>query len=157
MEMVPEKIFLENYLEESIKDKHRKNEDFLKLAITNVKLARKLNFKEGLTYDCTDNTFFYVTLPSGENVFRGYKKYSFPEVRFVITSHYVLLKNKWFEPANIDDFVFEVDEAYKPFTNSFSRRFIRTAIYRGYSDKIFEVNEISNRIKPKYLPVDIKL
>lgn len=41
MEITPEKIILEEYLKnEIIRYKHRKNKDFLKLAITNINLAK---------------------------------------------------------------------------------------------------------------------
>jgi len=159
MEIIPE-IILEGYLkDENIRQKHRKNEDFLKLAIANVNLSKELNLKEGLTYDCHDSYFFNIRMPNGENIFKKHCKYVFPEARLVVTGHYIFLKNNWIEvPVSIEKVVDEVSAPYQPLTENLKCGFIRKCLTgRVYSGKIFKCNALGNTIRPKYLPTNIEL
>jgi hypothetical protein len=160
MELSPEKIIIEDYLtDEIIRHKHRRNEDFLKLAITNVNLAKELNLREGLVYDCKDGSYFNIRMPNNEKIFHKNCRYEFPEARLVVVSHYVFLKNNWIEvPVSIDKVVDEIHTTYKPLTENLRCGFIRNGLTtRVYSKKIFKSNKLGNTIKPKYLPVDIEL
>jgi hypothetical protein len=160
MLLSPEGIDLEEFLkDESIRDKHRKNREFLRLAITNVKLSKELGLKEGLTYDCRDSCFFQIMTPKNERVFHRQCKYGFPESRIVISSHYLFLRNKRIEDfVDLYDFAAEVAKAYTPITENLDRRVIHIAITENsYSRKLFECNTSKTTIRPIYLPVKIEL
>jgi hypothetical protein len=158
MLLSPEEINLEEFLkDESAREKHRKNIEFLRLAITNVKLSKELGLKEGLTYDCRDSHFFQIMTPKNERAFYRNCKYEFLEPRIVIASHYVFLKNKYIkEPVDLYDFAAEVSKAYKPITENLDRRIIRVAITKNfYSKMLFECNASKTTIRPIDLPVKI--
>ena len=159
MDMIPE-TFLENcFIDETIRQKHKKNEAFLKLALTNVKLAKDLGLREGLTYDCTDRTYFNIRLPNNERVFKKYCGYDFQESRTIAVYHYLSLKNNTEVPVNLERVVSEVSTAYPPLTTSLRCRCIRNCLSgpHKYSRKLFEFDASKNTVKPKILPVDIEL
>ena len=158
MEISSEVILEDCFIDENIKQKHKKNEAFLKLALMNVKLAKELDLREGLTYDCTDRIYFNVRLPNNENVFNHFCGYDFKEAKVVVAGHYFFLKNDWKVPVNIDKAVNEISTIYPPLTAKLNSRQIRNSLSgpHNYTRKLFESDPIRN-IKPKYLPVRIEL
>lgn len=159
MTLSPEEIVIEHYLNEVARDKHKKNEDFLRLAITNIELAKGLGLSKGLTYDCSDGCFFEVIMPNGERAFYRHCKYGYPEPRITVLGHYTFLKNNWIEEAvDIDSFVDEALHAYNPLAETLSRRNIHTALINYYyCRKIFKYDASKTTIKPIHLPVKIEL
>jgi hypothetical protein len=159
MEIAIETILEDYFRDEDIRQKHRKNETFLKLAIKNVAMARRLNLRGGLVYDCRDRTYFNIILPNNETVFKGYHKYDFPEVKTVVACHYVFLKHKWIEDhVNLNEFVDEVFIAYPPLTRNLNCSSIRDRLTgHAYSEKLFEHDESKSIVRPRYLPTKIEL
>ena len=160
MVISPETIDVEKYLKDkNARHTHRKNADFLRLAITNIKLSEELKIKEGLTYDCSDDFLFKVFTPRGERVFRQICTYEYPESRFVVASNYVFLKNKWIEKSvDIEKVIVEVSKAYEPLTYTLNSRFIRDGLLeRSYSRKLFSYDKSNDVVRPVYLPVSIEL
>jgi hypothetical protein len=159
MEALVENLALEEYLKDDVvRQKHKKNQEILKLAITNVNLALKLKLKKGLTYDCSDDTFFNIRLPNNENACNRNFRYNFPETRFIVATHHALLKNNWLEPVKLNDLVDEVSVAYPPITSTLKCGFIRESLTnRAYSKRIFCYNSLENTVRPIYLPVKIEI
>lgn len=156
--LIDESVLDECLKDDSIRHKHRENREFLKLALTNVNLARRLNLKEGLTYNCEDGSLFNVSLPSGKNALYSMCGYRSHEPRVVIASHYVFLKNGWLEPVDLDDVVNEVNTAYPPITLTLSCGKIRRGLTEcSYSKRLFSHDMPRNTIKPIFLPIDIRL
>jgi hypothetical protein len=159
MEIVSEEILIEDlFKDESIKQKHRKNSEFLKLALANIALSKKLNIRRGLTYDCSDDYSFNIRTPDNERIFPSGSRYAFSETRLVVASHNVFLKNNWIEvPVGIGDVVNEIHTDYESLTGNLKCGYIRNGLTsRAYSSKIFEVDSQADKIRPKYLPVKIE-
>lgn len=150
----------ETNLNDRIKERingHKANREFLKLAAINVDLARELKLNKGLTYNCKDRSLFNMRLPNGENVFNKCCTYKHQEAITLLVTHYVVLKNNLLEPTSLHTIVEKVNTAYKPLTENLRSRSIRTCLKAGYSRKIFEYDDQSDIIKPKYLPTEIEL
>jgi hypothetical protein len=157
MEILVEGMNLDEYFkDDSTREKHRKNKELLKLAVANIDLARKLNLKKGLTYDCTDGSVFNVRLPTGERILSRSCSYEHPESKFTVSAHYVFLRNGWLEPVDIGKVVDEISTAYPPLTSNLKCHFIRNSLKSpAYSRKLFECSDSGNKIRPIYLPVKI--
>ncbi len=160
MEIPIEEMEMEKFIvDENIRQKYRKNEDLLKIALMNVNLAKCLNLKEGLIYECKDSYYFNIRTPNNEKVFNKGCRYGLPEVKSVIASQYVFLTNNWIEvPVNMEIIIDQMYKYPKISTENLRPGSIRNSLTsRNYSNKIFEYDRIRNALKPRYLPIDIEL
>lgn len=159
METLSGAILEDCFRDENIKQKHKRNEDFLKLALTNVELARDLGLREGLTYDCTDRTYFEIRLPNNEEIFHQICGYDFKEAKVIVACHYFFLKNDWKVPVKLDKVVDEISAIYPPLTEKLSNRQIHNTLAGPpvYARKLFESDPTRNTVRPRYLPVRIEL
>jgi hypothetical protein len=159
MEILVEGVNLDEYFkDDATREKHRKNKEFLNLAVTNISLARKLNLERGLTYDCSDGSVFNIRLPTGERILNRRCSYEHLEPRFTVSAHYAFLRNGWLESVDIEKVIDEISTAYPPLTLTLGCHFIRSSLKRpAYSRKLFECNASKTTIRPIYLPVKIEL